>query len=79
MPDGAEGIGHHRKPRDAERHAAMGLRVVKGHHQPFVRVFVVHVVDDVQRVHIQPGQPLPHVVKTGGHGLHFQVLAFIRG
>ena len=72
--DGAQGVGHNGQARDAGGEPAGDLLVVQGHLNALVAVLVVHVVDDVQRVHIHPGQPLHHVVEALHHVLVVQVL-----
>ena len=72
--DGAQGVGHNGQTRNTGGEPAGDLLVVQGHLDALVAVLVVHVVDDVQGVHIHPGQPLHHVVEALHHVLVVQVL-----
>ena len=56
-----ERIGRARKSRNASCEEAVHLCVVQGHLERLVAVFIVHVVNDVERVHIQPCQPVHHL------------------
>ena len=72
--DGREGIRHHGKPRDARGEPAGHLLVVQRHLQLFVAVFIVHIMDDVQRVHIHLRQPLHHVPVLFHHVVVIQII-----
>ena len=61
MPDRRQRVGHDRQPGDAAGEGALRVVVVQRHLQALVGVLVVHVVDDVQRVDVDVGQP--------GHGV----------
>ena len=52
--------------------------VVEGHLELLVAVFVVHVMDDVQGVHIEPCQPFHHVVEFLHHIIVLQVFCVYR-
>ena len=64
---GGERVGGDRESGDATRQRAQDLAVVERHLQALVTVLVVHVVDDVERAHILPGQPAHHAFKSGLH------------
>ena len=63
--DGGEGIDRHRKARHAAGEEALDFGIVQRHLDLFVGVLVVHVMDDIERVHIQAAQPF-HVLVVGG-------------
>ena len=54
------------KPRDPAGHRAQNLHVVKRHLDALVAVFVVHVVNAVERVDVGLGEPVLHLVEAFG-------------
>jgi len=68
---GGKRIGCDRQARDSAGERAQDLAVVEGHLDALVAVLVVHVVDDVERPHVLPGQP-PHHALEGG--FNFRVI-----
>ena len=60
--DGGQGIGDNGEACDTGSEPAVNVLVVQGHLDALVAVLVMHVVDDVQRVHVHAGQPLHHVL-----------------
>ena len=49
--------------------------VVQRHLDAFVRVLVVHVVDDVHRIGVDAGEPLHHFFELADHIVEVEVLA----
>ena len=62
--DRRQAVGQHREPRNAAGHGADDLLVVQRHFDPLVAVFVVHVVDDVQRVDVEFAEPVGDLVEV---------------
>ena len=60
--DSRQAVHHHAEARDAASRGAHNVLIVQRHLQLFIRIFVVHIVDDVQRVDIQAGEPVAHLV-----------------
>ena len=65
--DGRKRICRHRKPGHAKGHNALYICVVQRHLPGLVGIFVVHVMDDVHGVGIQPGRILQHLLVVGAH------------
>ena len=60
VADRRQAVRDDRQARDAERHRADRRVIVQRHLDPLVGVLVVHVVDDVHRVHVHARQPVHH-------------------
>ncbi len=60
--DGREAVHHVAEPGDAGGEGAAHVGVDEGHLGGLVVVFVVHILDEVEDVDIQPGQPVQHDV-----------------
>ena len=50
-------IGYDRKSRDSAREEPLDFAVVKSHLNLLVRVLVVHIMDNVESIDVQPAQP----------------------
>ena len=59
--DRGQGVSHDGQTCNARCEVALHIPVVQSHLSPLIAVLVVHVVDDVQRVHIDVSLPLHHV------------------
>ena len=59
--NGGQGVCHNGKACDAGCEPAGHLLVMERHLKPFIAVFIVIVVDDVQGIDIYLGQPLHHI------------------
>ena len=59
--DGADGVYHMAKACDTRSERATHIGVDQCQLSGLVEVFVVHVVDHIQRVHIHASQPLHHI------------------
>ena len=57
VTDRGKAVRRDGKPCHAERHKARNVGVMQRHLDLFIGVFVVHVVDDVHRIDIQPAKP----------------------
>ena len=62
--DGGEAVHEHGEPGDAAGHRAHDRVVVQRHLEALVAVLVVHVVDRVERVHVQLGEPRHDLVEV---------------
>ena len=60
--DGREGVCHNGQARDPRGKPTLHIPVMEGHLDPFVAVFVVHIVDDVQGIHVHSRQPAHHIL-----------------
>ncbi len=56
-------IGDYREAGDAERHCSQNIAIMQRHLQPFVEIFVMHVMDAIHRMHVGAGEPLHHIVE----------------
>ena len=65
--DGGERIDDVREARDARREGAAHVGVDERHFRRFVIIFIVHVLDEVQRVHIDGGEPFHHAAELRQH------------
>ena len=70
--DRRQRISHHRDPGNAAGHGTQDVHVVQRHLDTLIGVTVVHVVDDIQCVHIRPGQPVHHVLEALHHFLKIE-------
>ena len=59
--DGGEGIGHYGEAGDAGSEPAGDFLIMQRHFQGLIAVLIVHVVDDVEGIDINAGQPLHHI------------------
>ena len=59
--NGGERVRHNGKSGDSSGEPAAYFLVMERHLQAFIAVFVMHVMDDVQSVHIDTCQPFHHV------------------
>ena len=73
--DGAEAVHHVAKARNAGSEGTAHVGIDKSQFGGFVIVLVVHVVDQVQGVHIDAGEPVQHNVVLVHHILVVQVVA----
>ncbi len=71
--NGRQRIRHHRQPGDSGGKPSGHFFVVKGHLNPLIAVFVMHIVNDIQRIHIHAGQPAHHVMIPLHHLVIFQI------
>ena len=76
--DCGEGVGDDGEARDARGEPAVDVLVVQGHLQALVAVLVVHVVNDVEGVDVDLGQPLHHVAVLGHDVVVVEVVALDR-
>ena len=60
--DGGQGVDHVGKSRDTGGKGTFQIRIHQRKLRCLVIIFVMHVLDQVQRIHIQIRQPLHHVV-----------------
>ena len=58
-----ERVRHHRQSGNSAGHCPVNIAIVQCHFQPFVAVFVVHVVNDIQRIDIRFCQPRHHFLE----------------
>ena len=63
------------EPGDAGGEGAAHIGVDEGHLGGFIVVFVVHVLDQVEHVDIQPGQPVHHHIVLFHHLVVVEILA----
>ena len=70
-----EAVGDHRQARHAKRHGAQRRIVVQRHLDPLVGILVVHVVDDVHGIDINPGEPVHHLFELVQHVIEVEVVA----
>jgi hypothetical protein len=78
MADGRQTVRHHRQTRDAKRHRAYRRVIVQRHLDAFVGILVVHVMDDVHRIHIHLGQPFHHPLELAGDIVKVEIVALDR-
>ncbi|KAF5054332.1 hypothetical protein DSECCO2_389240 [anaerobic digester metagenome] len=71
--DGRQAVCNNAQAGDSACHGPDYLLVVQSHFQSFIAVFIVHVMNDVQRIDIQLGKPAAHRFKAIGHGSIVQV------
>ena len=64
---GTERVSHYRQSRNAECHHSVNVCIVQSHLRLFVSVLVVHIVDNVHRIHIQLAQPLTVNIKSASY------------
>mmetsp|Transcript_27942 Transcript_27942/g.69736 ORF Transcript_27942/g.69736 Transcript_27942/m.69736 type:complete len:303 (-) Transcript_27942:1411-2319(-) len=67
ISDRTQRVSHHRYASDAVGHEAVDIAVVEGHLEPFVEVFVVHVVDAVHGVGVHPHEPVEGLLELSLH------------
>ena len=72
--DGRQGVCNNRQAGNTGCKPAGYLMIVKSHLQTLVAVFVMHIVDDVQAVYINTGQPLHHIVVAIHNLIVIQIL-----
>ena len=75
--DSGQGIGHYGKAGNAGCEIPADIPVMKGHLRPFITVFIMHIVDDIQGVHINACQPFHHIGKGFHNLVVFQHIAFV--
>ena len=63
--DGGQGVDHMAEAGNAGSEGAADIGVDQGHLGSLIVVLVVHILDEVQDVDIQPGQPVHHDVVLG--------------
>ena len=63
--DGGQRVDHMAEARNAGGKGAADIGVDQGHLGSLVVVLVVHILDEVQDVDIQPGQPVHHDIVLG--------------
>src|SRR5699024_4624907 len=73
--DGAEGVDHMGEAGDAGGKGAAHVGVDEGHFGFLIVVLVVHILDQVQHVDVEAGQPVQHLDVLGQHLVVGQVLA----
>ena len=73
--DGAQGVDDVGEAGDTGGEGAADIGVDEGHLSLFVVVLVVHILDEVQHVDVQAGQPVQHLDVLGQHLVVVQVLA----
>ena len=73
--DSGQGICHHRQAGNTRCKPAGHLLVVKGHLKPLIAVAVVVIVDDIQCIYIDFGQPLHHILIS----IHYLIIIQILG
>ena len=62
--DRAEGIDDMGEPGNARGEGPAHVRVDQGHLGCLIVVFVVHVLDEVQDIHVESGQPVHHLIEA---------------
>src|SRR6202012_5128852 len=72
---GRQTVGDDRHAGHSKGHRSKRIVVVQGHFDTFVGVLVVHVVDDVHRVHVNPGEPFHHRLEPAEDVVKIQVVA----
>ena len=63
--DGGQRVDHMAEARDAGGKSAADIGIDEGHLGGFVVVLVVHILDQVQDVDVQAGQPVHHDIVLG--------------
>ena len=62
--DGRRGIRRHRQPGNAAGHGAVDVPVVQRHQRGFVAVFIMHIVNEIQRADVLHRQPVHEVIEA---------------
>ncbi len=72
--DGRQGIRRHRQPGNAAGHGTVDVPVVERHQRGFIAVFIMHIVNKIQRADVLHRQPVHKVVEARHHGVVIQHL-----
>ena len=72
--DGRQGIRRHRQPGNAAGHGAVDVPVVQRHQRGFVAVFIMHIVNEIQRADVLHRQPVHEVIEARHYGVVIQYL-----
>ena len=72
---GSDRVRHDGDACNACSARALHISVMEGHFEGFVVILVVHVVDNLQRIHIGLGQPAHHLFEAGHELLIGEVVA----
>ena len=75
VTDGSQRIGNDRKAGDTGCADTFHIPVMESHFECFIRIFVVHVVDDLQCIDIDFSQPAHHLLVFLHHFIVIQVFA----
>src|SRR5215471_4973044 len=73
-----EAIGDHRHPGNAKSHRSQRRVIMKRHLESFIRIFVMHVVNDVHGVDINACQPLHHSLELIDNVVEVQIVSLNR-
>ena len=75
ITDSSQRIGNDRKTGDTCRTDTLYIPIVKRHLECLIRVFIMHIMDYLQGVHIHFRQPAHHLLILSHHLIVFQILA----
>ena len=75
VTDGSQRVGNDRKAGDTGCADTFHISVMKPHLECFIRIFVVHVVNDLQSIDIDFCQPAHHLLVFLHHFVVIQILA----
>ena len=73
--DGGKRVGHDGETGNAGGKPTMDVLVMQGHLQALVAVLIMHVVNDVERIHIHAREPRHHVAVLGNNVVVVEVVA----
>ncbi|MNN16221.1 hypothetical protein D3C81_1293550 [compost metagenome] len=51
--NGTQGVSRNGKSCDTASHCAQNITVMQRHFNPFIAIFIMHIVNDVERIHIE--------------------------
>ena len=72
---GTDRVDHMREAGNTRSKGTAHISIDKGHLSCLIEVLVVHIVDEVQRVHINVSEPVEHIAETGLQFFPCEVLA----
>ena len=79
VADRAQRIRRHRKTGDAKGHEPFHLAVVQRQLRRFIGIAIMHIMDQIHRIHVKTGQPLQHSAVAAAHYVIIQIFAFRQG
>ena len=72
---GSQRVGHDRESGDTGGTGADDVAIDEGHLIGFIVILVVHIVDNLQRIHVGLGQPSHHILKLVHQLVILQIVA----
>ncbi len=63
--DGTDGVDHMTEPGDSGGEGTAHVSIDEGHLDRLIEILVVHIVNDVQRLDVDAGEPVHHVHEAG--------------